>query len=137
MKICSRCRELKHDIDFTKGQNYCRDCKAEYKRIYHEQNREYLNKRRSEWRAKDKLTVLSHYSEANPPVCIRCGFTDIRALSIDHIYGGGTAQKKDYEVGGNHFYAWLRRQGYPSSYQVLCMNCQFIKRREMKEWANV
>ncbi len=27
-------------------------------------------------------------------------------------------------------YQWLKNNGFPEGYQVLCMNCQFIKRAE-------
>ncbi len=138
MKVCSKCKKLKHDIEFTKGQNYCIECKKLYRHNYTIQNQKRLNENSRVWRAKEKLEVLKHYyPNGDYPVCVRCGFSDIRALSIDHILGGGTAQKEDYKVGGNHFYTWLRKQRYPSGYQVLCMNCQFIKRHEKEEWANV
>ena len=85
---------------------------------------------------KQKIEVLSHYSSPNPPQCAnpygqhREPYTDIRALSIDHINGGGT---KHREVIGSGFYHWLIKNNYPSDYQVLCMNCQFIKRKENNE----
>lgn len=66
--------------------------------------------------------------------CVRCGFKDIRALSLDHINGGGLVEmRKINRRGGWMFYAYLRKKGYPPGYQVLCMNCQFIKRDENKE----
>ena len=78
---------------------------------------------------KRKIEVLSYYS-SGANVCAHCGFDDIRALSIDHIDGGGTKHRK--EIKGD-MYDWLKRNNYPKGYQVLCMNCQFIKRVERRE----
>lgn len=79
-----------------------------------------------------KIEVLGHYSQGSP-VCKVCGITDIRVLTIDHINGGGNRQKKTVGIAGNSFYRWLREQNYPEGYQVLCFNCNWIKRDENDE----
>ena len=57
--------------------------------------------------------------------CTCCKETHIEFLTIDHINGGGAEQRRrDGKVGGN-LYVWLRRQGYPPGFRVLCMNCNF------------
>jgi hypothetical protein len=88
-----------------------------------------------------KLRVLCHYSEKEfnyeycdgrilktinyeTPCCKECGYDDVRALSIDHVNEGGTVHRK--EVGG--IYSYLIKNNLPEGYQVLCMNCQWIKR---------
>ena len=84
---------------------------------------------------KIKTIVLSHYSNADIPKCVNCGFRDIRALSIDHINGGGSKHKFSLGgISGVTFYKWLIANDYPIGYQTLCMNCQFIKRFENNEW---
>lgn len=65
--------------------------------------------------------------------CKTCGFSDIRALTIDHIEGGGRKESLEVGGGGVVLYYSLRRRGYPAGYQVLCMNCQTIKKRENAE----
>lgn len=59
--------------------------------------------------------------------CKKCGFDDRRALQIDHINGGGSKNRLT-QVG-------LRGdvKKYPEKYQVLCANCNWIKRCENKE----
>jgi len=84
---------------------------------------------RTKWYLKKKLDILSHYSNGSTK-CAYCGFDDIRALSIDHIDGGGAPHRK---MTGNDIYGWLKRNGYPEGYQVLCMNCQLIKRQVNRE----
>ena len=84
-----------------------------------------------QWKNKVKLEVIAHYSDKTM-ACADCGFDDIRALTIDHINGGGSQHRK--RINGYHIPAWLRKNGYPEGYQVLCMNCQFIKKAEGKEY---
>jgi hypothetical protein len=67
----------------------------------------------------------------------------LRALSIDHINGKGAEHLrsigsiscKGRGLGGTQFYRWLQRNNYPRGFQVLCMNCQWIKRNENNELA--
>jgi hypothetical protein len=73
-----------------------------------------------------KLEVLSHYSGGTPE-CALCGFSDQRALEIDHINGGGQEHRRQTGIhGGNSFYRWLKQRGYPEGYRVLCRNCNWI-----------
>ena len=56
--------------------------------------------------------------------CIQCGFADARALCVDHIENGGSAERR--KLGGT--LAVLKKvlrdaQGY----QLLCANCNLIK----------
>ncbi len=85
------------------------------------------------YQKKLKNEVLSFYSNGSL-ACAICGFDDIRALSIDHIDGGGNQHRiKERAKGGPTFYNWLKKYSFPNGYQVLCMNCQFIKKVERKE----
>jgi hypothetical protein len=120
------------------GSYLCRVCNNKIQVIYRHtesgRNASKMNARKQ--RCRMKLETLKHYS---PDVkCVRCGFSDIRALSIDHVNGDGAKHRK--EVFGNgrigtgfRFYYWLKNNCYPTGFQVLCMNCQFIKRTENNE----
>lgn len=56
--------------------------------------------------------------------CVCCEEREIVFLSVDHINGDGNKHRE--KVGsGTKFYYWLKRNKYPSSFQILCMNCQF------------
>ena len=67
--------------------------------------------------------------------CKRCGFDDIRALQIDHINGGGSKEIK--EIGGYKIYLKIiSTKNKDKDYQVLCANCNWIKRYENKEVRN-
>ncbi len=81
----------------------------------------------------EKIKVMNHYSSGDKIKCSRCGFNDIRALSVDHINGQGGKHRKEVGV---HTYRWLKANNYPDGFQILCMNCQFIKRIENRECGN-
>ena len=104
-------------------------------RDYYRRNRTKVLEYQRPYQAKRlrrlKLQVLGHYSPSL--TCAHCGFSDVRALSIDHIQGGGGKHTKEIHASGGSFYRWLSRNNYPSGYQVLCMNCQWIKRVEKGE----
>ena len=85
------------------------------------------------WRDKLKYETLAHYGKGELPHCIQCGEQDIDVLCIDHINGGGNSHRKRLGVfAGGEFYSWLRRQGYPVGYQVLCANCNLRKAIEAR-----
>ena len=65
--------------------------------------------------------------------CVHCGFTDLRAMQIDHINGGG--RKERFDVFGTSprklYKAVINDDG--NKYQLLCANCNQIKRIEKGE----
>ncbi len=63
--------------------------------------------------------------------CKRCDFNDVRALQFDHINGGGTQERT--ALGGQQKKVWQRIRMNPAAYQVLCANCNWIKRKENEE----
>jgi hypothetical protein len=93
-----------------------------YKKAYRQANAERIKARQKAYQQKLKETVLSHYS-GGIPKCACCGEQNTAFLSIDHIEGGGNKQRRGLQLRGNGFYRWLRNNGYPSGYRVLCMNC--------------
>jgi hypothetical protein len=94
-------------------------------KVWRKSNRVYLAMRRLKWRLKT-LEVLGGK-------CVRCGFTDVRSLQIDHVAGGGAR-----EIGGLNsvthnkkvIESYLKNEG---KYQLLCANCNWIKRHENNE----
>lgn len=77
-----------------------------------------------------KIEVLTYYGNGKC-ACVRCGFDDLRALSADHIEGGGCQHLK--KIGRRNLYVWLKENHYPEGFQTLCMNCQWIKKSENGE----
>ncbi len=61
--------------------------------------------------------------------CVRYGFDDPRALQIDHINGGGTKEHSGMSPQTFHLKIISGAEGY----QLLCANCNQIKRYENNE----
>jgi hypothetical protein len=68
---------------------------------------------------KARLEVLTHYANGILK-CAECPESDLRVLTIDHINGGGAAYTR--QLGTQTVYAYLKNQGFPPGYQVLCQN---------------
>jgi transcription initiation factor TFIIIB Brf1 subunit/transcription initiation factor TFIIB len=101
---------------------------------YYNKNRDSILENKRLYAISVKEEVLTHYGNGTLK-CVKCGCVDLRTLSIDHINGGGCKHRKDKRIAySTSFYEWLKKQGYPSGFQTLCMNCQFIKRSENKEY---
>lgn len=74
-----------------------------------------------------KQVVYDHYGWT----CATCGISDERVLSIDHINNDGGIQRR--KIRGNTFLKWIIKNNFPTDLQILCMNCQWIKRCETKQ----
>jgi Zn finger protein HypA/HybF involved in hydrogenase expression len=62
--------------------------------------------------------------------CACCGETEPLFLCIDHINNDGAEHRRQLGVGrrgGNDTYHWLKKQGFPPGFQVLCHNCNIGK----------
>jgi hypothetical protein len=71
---------------------------------------------------------------SNPDCPIPPEKMDKRALQIDHINGGGTQEVKKYR--GNYLYhkhILSQLKAGSKDYQLLCANCNWIKRYENNE----
>ncbi len=118
-----------------------------YGSIYYARNAERIkaNSRRSELRdperyrrlkrehmaRKTKLIstqVIGHYSNWKF-VCVCCGESERDFLSIDHIAGNGNKMSREFGIPreGYQLYKWLFDNGFPSGFQVVCMNCNLSK----------
>ena len=64
--------------------------------------------------------------------CKRCGLEDLRVLQIDHVKGGGTQERKNKHSG---YYQTILKtmKNKKIKYQILCANCNWIKRIKNKE----
>jgi hypothetical protein len=119
-KRCSRCNEMLPVAQFAQNRarrdgisSYCIPCCNEATRVY---------------TLRRRLEVLALFGSR----CNRCGFDDHRALQIDHINGGGAQERKG--ISPSVFHRMV--EANPERYQVLCANCNVIKRAEQKEIGN-
>ena len=70
--------------------------------------------------------------------CRRCGFNDSRALQIDHLLGHGKKERTgltsyDKYVKNIYLLALSSPKELNEKYQILCANCNWIKRFENRE----
>ena len=63
--------------------------------------------------------------------CIRCGYKDLRALHIDHVNSDGNLERKSRKTVESKL--WIGKDIDKSRYQILCANCNWIKRIEEAE----
>ena len=64
--------------------------------------------------------------------CVKCGFSDIRALQIDHKIGSCKSDK--VKLNSKMYLYYLLRPIFAlNNLQVLCANCNWIKRVENNE----
>lgn len=64
-------------------------------------------------------------------VCIRCGYSDPRALQFDHIHGDGASDRSQVR---SRYKKWLADSSLEERIQLLCCNCNWIKALENKEF---
>ena len=85
------------------------------------------------WRVRHKrdikIEVLFYYG-GDKLACILCGETRLPCLTIDHIDN----KTKDGKLYGIRLYKKLKADNFPRGFQTLCMNCQWVKREENKEY---
>lgn len=98
---------------------------------YRTKNKERLAKSRNELLMKRKKLVYDFLGG----VCSRCGFSDNRALQIDHINGFGRKNMNRRQRNAMYYYLTVHKSllNNENKYQILCANCNWIKRYENKE----
>jgi predicted HNH restriction endonuclease len=102
---------------------------------YYERNKIVIAARRAPGNLERSKALRAKALEVFGSVCGSCGFSDVRALQIDHVNGGGGAERA--VIKSRHsFYNKVIADS--TGYQLLCANCNWIKRAENKEyrWEN-
>jgi hypothetical protein len=137
-KICTKCKIAKpRDTGYYWRKRdrcvsaECKECtKArtkEFGRRPHVKKR--VNAQAKIQRGKLRSQVFNAYGGF---ICACCGESEPAFLSIDHIHNDGAAHRKQVlgsrTMSGYMTYKWLRKNGFPPGFQVLCMNCQHGKR---------
>lgn len=108
--------------------------RLKFRQTHPEYYREYYKNIIVKQQRQRKLKILTHYGKGKA-ACVLCGENRIACLSIDHINNDGYEQRKQmHGRGSDTLYRWLETNNYPTGYQTLCMNCQFIKRKDMQHW---
>ena len=104
-------------------------CKAHYSQNYNENHLLACAARNHASKQRRRNAVLVLLGD----VCKRCGFSDKRALQIDHIWGGGRQEYKRLYDCYTMCAKILKMDKPEDEYQILCANCNWIKRCENGE----
>ncbi len=112
--LCSSCR-------------YAGDCKKIIARVrdWRTCNRERMRNRESARYAQRKAESIEAYGGK----CKECGEGNIIFLCIDHVNNDGAAERRLLRGKVQDIHVWLKREGYPDRYQILCGNCNLKKER--------
>lgn len=147
-KTCATCKRTSDEVEFEKTGVYCRECRRALRRKSYRKHRKSVIKMNTAWRRanldqakntrrrwyfvhharelrrqkearqKVKLEVTNHYGGK----CACCGEARLVFLTMDHIAGDGAEHRRKIKMKGN-LHRWLKSNGYPSGFRVLCWNC--------------
>ena len=139
MKTCKKCGEAKAAEAYAKRssskdglQDWCKACAQSHYVKYRNANRTSVNDKSREryayqkatgvpagvkWKRLLRLSIIEHYGGE----CACCKEQRIEFLCVDHTNGGGTKHRK--ELGRVSIYSWIKKNGYPDGFRVLCWNC--------------
>lgn len=155
-KICITCNKEYEPNKHSRNQKYCskaccwkqwdanrpqsrNDYQREYKKKWMADpiNRERMRELQRVWSKKQTFERRMQVIQKFGGKCMTCGFSDWRALQIDHINGGGIKEFRDlYQMGKSRsrkYYYKALLTDTSGKYQLLCANCNWIKKYERNE----
>lgn len=150
MKTCNKCGINKERDQYNKHSKTkdglhptCKPCLKTYNKLYYITNKERIkktvkehkkkNRKRhniinNEERRKLKIQVFDAYGSK----CACCNEEAIEFLTLDHVNGDGAEHRRRLaqergvkKIRHDTIYREVRRNGYPDTFRVLCMNCNF------------
>lgn len=101
--------------------------RAGYEKEYYQKNKVQLGANQAIRRHTYRQKLINDFGGK----CVKCGFSDWRALQFDHVNGNGSTMNKKL---GSYRNKYIRK--HPKQYQLLCANCNWIKRFERHEYGN-
>jgi hypothetical protein len=104
---------------------------AEYQRVQYERNPLQFRLRRVKYNEERRAKLFAILGGAK---CAVCGFLDVRALQIDHIKGKGLQDARRFSSRDSLSSYYLNHpEEAKEKLQVLCANCNWIKRAVKNE----
>ena len=113
--------------------------RGEYQRDWRERNLDKVKQYQIDKnikRRKQRKELREYIFNFFGNICNQCGFTNSKALCIDHVNGGGTKERKStkntkgLDIG---YYIKIKEGLDTGKYQCLCANCNMIKKLERNE----
>ncbi len=113
-----------------KLQIFCSNCNEikKYELQQEKWNIKHHSKSAERTRKKNSTRKQEVHQVLGGDICNECGFNDPRAMQIDHINGGGRADRAQF----SSYYRWLddiidNPEKARKKLQILCVNCNIIK----------
>ena len=101
------------------------------RKLYYEKNKERDSEKLRQKNKDLRLEIIKVLGGE----CVRCGFCDDwRAFQIDHINGGGTKELTSTTTACYYKKVTTSFLSGEKKYQLLCANCNQIKRYEKREF---
>ena len=92
-------------------------------RRYYQSNKTGMNKIQNNYKRRLRDKIITRYGGK----CAQCGFTDYRALHLDHINNDGAEERK--VLSNYQIMLKMLKEDLSGRYQILCANCNIIKER--------
>lgn len=121
--------------------SYCRQCNKEHSKNRYEEFKLKMRKdpavlqkhlgdsvRRDQ---KTRATRRARVIAALGGKCVVCSITDARILRVDHVNGGGGAERKETGKGAAYWNEVIANKD--GRFQLLCVRCHRIKTREHED----
>ena len=138
-KACYTCKRTAEELTAAGlrfySNGYCNECGArkysesrmrridDVRRQHREHYARYRDKKLKEAREQGQRLRRATI-EAYGGKCVCCGEAQYEFLAIDHVNGGGNQHKKQLRTNSSaSYYRWLRNNGYPADFRILCHNC--------------
>ena len=116
--------------------------KNDYAREYYGKHKKTINaRRRQNYQDHGRQYYRNKYENLRNEIlallgncCSKCGFSDKRALEIDHVHGSGNKHIHSFKSNYSYLISVKRDlENGSKDYQCLCANCNQIKRAENNE----
>ena len=113
-----------------KLQIFCSNCNEikKYDLLQKKWNLKHHSESAERSRKKNSTQRQEAHQSLGGDICNQCSFDDPKAMQIDHIYGGGRADRAQF----SSYYVWLddiidNPEKAREKLQILCVNCNIIK----------
>lgn len=137
VRKCSKCKRILPISNFSKNGfrksglfHYCKKCDSVRKKKYRLKNPDVSRNERIKRTDEVRELIIAVYGGC----CRICGEDRGLALVIHHIGGGGNKHRDEINrSSGTAFYEWIKKEGYPEGYELLCGTCHLIHHREREK----
>lgn len=133
--ICSKEFEVGIGLERGPSSVTCSDeCAYSHKIKYNYQWNKDNPEKTLDYKKQNRRKTKFRIFELLGKKCSKCNFIDWRALQIDHVNGNGKQDRLKFGNSASYYLHILREiENGSKDYQLLCANCNWIKRWERKE----